>query len=80
MPLTTLPPEYNTHKVISLRKGKPHAKWVYSLNLLVFLVAVWLMSRFIPFLTMFEKVNESYIISVPRFILNLVMTTFILLC
>lgn len=80
MPVSILPPEYTEHKVINLRKGKPHAIWVYLLNCLVFLIAVWSMSQFIPFLSLFEKVDNTFVLSVPRLLLNILMAAFTLLC
>lgn len=79
MTYTSLPPEYVSHSVINLRKGKPHAAWVYILNLLIFAASVLLASRRIPFLSMFEAVDGNYVLTVPRLLLNLVMVAFTLL-
>lgn len=79
MTYTSLPSEYTSHTVINLRKGKPHAAWVYTLNLLIFAAAVLLASRHIPFLSMFEAIDGNYVLTVPRLLLNLVMVAFTLL-
>lgn len=72
MTYSELPAGYSLNKSINLRKDRVYAPLCAFLNVVFFAFSILITGRFIPFTVLFEKVNDEYILTVPRLLLDIV--------
>ncbi len=70
MVVPKLPPNYTVRRSLNLRKGKLYAPLSALLNVILFLAAILVLHRFVPFITLFDRENGAFVLTVPRLLLN----------
>lgn len=71
MVVDNLPPHYTVRRSLNLRKGRLYAPLAALLNVILFFTAILVLHRIVPFITVFERENGAFVLSVPRMLLNL---------
>ena len=70
MVVSKLPSQYTVRRSLNLRKGKLYAPLCALLNVVLFFAAIFVLHRFVPFITLFDRVNGAFVMTVPRLLLN----------
>ena len=70
MVVSSLPAQYTVRRSLNLRKGKLYAPLSALLNVVLFLLAIFVLHHFVPFITLFDRENGAFVLTVPRLLLN----------